>query len=213
MSPPDKPEVPSTKDKAIAALIEQLSDTELQVRENAAREIFSLGLARAAAVAAEWLRDKEIASCFVFEDSMANPKFPRATAGVAVEPEAFDRIRAANGSPQLADVPPDLDAKEFELHAGRDVRLDILTTRDMRGGGAIARFLQKHGAGIQQVELDVRDVDRATQLLRERFGLVPVYADARSGAEGTRVNFFLVATKDGGRLLFELVQTSPSAAG
>lgn len=212
MSPLDKPAVPSTKDKTLAALIEQLSASEPEVRNNAARKIFSRGFARAAAVAAEWLRDKEIASCFVFDDSMANPKFPCTTVGIAVEPEMFNRIHAANGSPRLADVPPDLDAKEFELHAGSDTRLDILTTRDMRGGGAIARFLQKHGAGIQQVELDVRDVDRATQLLRERFGLVPVYADARPGAEGTRVNFFLIAAEDGGKLLVELVQTPPGAA-
>lgn len=197
----------NTKDEAVAALIEQLSDTESQVRENAAREIFSRGLTRAVAVAVEWLRDQEIANCFVFDDSRASQKFPRTTVGIAVEPEVFDRIRAANGLPRLANVPPDLDAKEFELHAVEGVRLDVLTTRDKRGGGAIARFLQKRGEGIQQAELDVRDVDRATQLLRERFGLVPVYGEARSGAESTRVNFFLLAGGEGEKLLIELVQT------
>lgn len=206
MFPPDRPEVPNTKDKDVAALTEQLDGTELLVREKAVREIFSRGFTRAAAIATEWLRDREIADCFVFEASRAGGKFPRTTVGIAVGPETFERIRAANGSPPLADVPPDLDAKEFELHAGEDARLDVLTTRDVRGAGAIARFLQKRGAGIQQVELEVRDVDRATELLRGRFRLTPRYPAARSGADGTRVNFFLIASGEGGKLLIELVQ-------
>jgi hypothetical protein len=204
MSPPDKPEVPSTKD--IAALIERLGDSDVSVREKAAREIFLRGFARAAAVTAEWLRDREIADCFVFDDSKSGAKFPRTTVGIAVQPESFEWIRQANGSPQLADVPPDLDAKEFELHAAEDVRLDVLTTREVQGGGAIARFLQKHGPGIQQVELEVHKMDRVTELLHARFGLAPVYAEPRAGADGTCVNFFLVASEEGGKLLIELVQ-------
>lgn len=207
MSLPDKPVVPSIKDKAIAALIAQLCDSELRLRQSAAREIFSRGFAPVVVVAGEWLRDQEIANCFVFDDLGTMAKFPRTTVGIAVEPLIFDRIRAANGSPPLADVPPDLDAKEFKLHAGVEARLDVLTSRDMQSAGAIARFLRKHGAGIQQVELDVRDVHRVTRLLQERFGLVPVYAEARSGAEGTRVNFFLVPKREGGKLLIELVET------
>ena len=46
------------------------------------------------------------------------------------------------------------------------VHLDILTTKAPGGNGAIARFLEKFGEGIQQVELDVTDVDRATEILR-----------------------------------------------
>ena len=52
----------------------------------------------------------------------------------------------------LADVPPDQDALEFEIEFPTGVRLDILTTREPAGAGAIARFLQKFGEGIQQVE-------------------------------------------------------------
>lgn len=207
MFPPDKPEVPGTKADDIPALIERLCAAELSLREQAARELFSQGFAGAVAVATEWLRDREIADCFIFHDSKPGAKFPRTTVGIAVASETFDQIRIANNSPQLADVPVDLDAKEFELHAGEDVRVDVLTTRDMRGGGAIARFLHKHGPGIQQVELEVRDVNRATDLLRTRFNLTPIYSEARQGADGTRVNFFLVATASGGKLLIELVQT------
>lgn len=124
------------------------------------------------------------------------------TVGVAVQPENFAKIRAAMGSPRLADVPPDQDAQEFELRFG-EARLDILTTR---GGGAIERFLEKFGEGIQQIEYPVKDVDRATQLLRERFALKPVYPETRRGANGTRVNFFLVTTPDGRKVLIELVE-------
>jgi hypothetical protein len=110
----------------------------------------------------------------------------------------------------LANVPPDLDAREFELHFAEGVRLDVLTTREDRGEGAIARFLRKFGEGIQQMELDVRDVKRATELLRSRFGVAAIYAEARRGADGTLVNFFLVADGKGGKLLVELVE-SPTA--
>jgi hypothetical protein len=206
MSLPDKPVVPSTKDDSIAGLIAQLSGADARARESAACEIFLRGFARVTAVADEWFRDGEIANCFVFDDAIARTTFPRTTVGIAVEPEVFDRIRAANGSPRLADVPSDLDAKEFELHGGQDARLDVLTTRDANGDGAIARFLQKHGAGIQQVELEVRDVERATELLRVRFGLASIYVKPRAGADGTRVNFFLVSGRDHRKVLIELVQ-------
>ena len=85
-------------------------------------------------------------------------------------------------------------------------RLDILTTKAPGGGGAIARFLEKFGEGIQQVELEVTDVDRATEILRKRFQLEPVYPATRPGADGTRVNFFLVSTADNKKVLVELVE-------
>ena len=108
----------------------------------------------------------------------------------------------------MADVPPDQDAKEFELHFSSGVQLDILTTRQTDGGGAIARFLQKFGEGIQQIELLTRDVDRVTEILRERFELEPIYPATRAGADGTRVNFFLAPTPQGKKVLIELVEAS-----
>jgi hypothetical protein len=197
----------------LAALIEQLCDRDPAVRGRAAGEIFARGRERAARCASEWLRDAELAACFLLErfehseHSGLPPKFPRTTVGVAVHPPTFERILTANGDPRMAKVPPDLDAKEFELHFDAGVRLDILTTRDKGGGGAIARFLAKFGEGIQQVELSVRNVDRATELLRDRFGATPVFSESRSGADGTRVNFFLVADGEAGKLLIELVES------
>ena len=134
----------------------------------------------------------------------------KTTVGIAVLPETFDKIRAANGSPPLADAPADQDVVEFELEFsdGRRLmlRLDILTTKAPGGNGAIARFLEKFGEGIQQVEIDVTDVDRATEILRTRFKVEPIYPATRAGANGTRVNFFLVTAHDNKKLLVELVE-------
>ncbi len=126
--------------------------------------------------------------------------------GIAVPPDDFERIRAAHGSPPLAEVPPDQDAREFELQFEDHAALDILTARDPGGTGAIARYLQKFARGIQQVELSVRNVDRATEILRARFGVEPVYPATRPGAGGTRVNFFLVPTHANQKVLMELVE-------
>ena len=92
-----------------------------------------------------------------------------------------------------ADVPPDQDAEEFELHFPDGISLDVLTTREPGGSGAIARYLSKFGEGIQQVEYRCSDVDCATSLLQLEFGVAPVYPHPRPGADGTRINFFLVA--------------------
>jgi hypothetical protein len=129
-------------------------------------------------------------------------------AGIAVEPDHFEKIRVANNSPRLADVPPDQDAKEFELHFGGHVALDILTAGDRARSGPIARFLERAGEGIQQVEVYVRDVDRATKILQDKFNLKPVYSAPRSGAGGTRVNFFLAQAPRGEKTLIELVEAA-----
>jgi hypothetical protein len=128
--------------------------------------------------------------------------------GIAVHPETFQKIRAANNSPRLAQVPADQDAQEFELHLDASIEFDILTTREPGGPGAISRFLQKFGEGIQQIEIYVRDVDRATEILRARFALAPLYPATRAGADGTRVNFFLASGPDAKKVLIELVEAA-----
>jgi hypothetical protein len=188
----------------MASLILGLSDADPLRREETAAKVFRRGSELARSAAEKWAADPQLARTFILKDS----HFPQTTIGLAVEPENFDRIRAANGSPRLADVPPDQDAEEFELHFSSGVQLDILTARQTDGGGAIARFLQKFGEGIQQVELLTRDVDRATEILRERFDLEPVYPVTRAGADGTRVNFFLAPTPQGKKVLIELVEAS-----
>jgi hypothetical protein len=184
------------------SLVRGLSSASPPEREAAAREIFCRGSELARAASQKWMADAELSGTFVLSDG----RFPETTVGVAVEPETFESIRAANDAARLADVPPDQDAKEFELRFGPEVRLDILTTQQPGGKGAIARYLQKFGEGIQQIELLTRDVDRASEILRARFGLEPLYPATRSGADGSRVNFFLVPGPTGKKVLVELVE-------
>jgi len=188
----------------VAALIGQLASADSSTREKAAAELFRRGDELARAAAGNWLADPDFARLMVLDAS----QFPEVTVGIAVSATGFERIRAANHAPRLAGVPPDQDAKEFELHFPQGVRLDVLTTRDLSGSGAIARYLQKFGEGIQQIELLTRDVDRATEILRFRFGVQPIYPSTRPGADGTRVNFFLAATAGGAKVLIELVETA-----
>jgi hypothetical protein len=127
---------------------------------------------------------------------------------LAVERETFANIRAANGNPRLASGPPDQDAEEFELHFPDGISLDILTTREPGGSGAIARYLAKFGEGIQQVEFRCLDVDRATSILKEKFDVIAIYPATRAGADGTRVNFFLVPSPGTGKVLIEFYEAA-----
>ena len=188
----------------MVSLIRRLGQADVSQRQKAAATIFQQGVDLAGASTTKWLADAQLAALFVHSESDSLV----ATVGLAVVREDFDRIRTAGGSPRLADVPPDQDTEEFELHFGHGVRLDILTTKDPRGPGAIARFLQKFGEGIQQIEYLVRNVDHATEILRKRFNLDPIYAKTRAGADGTRVNFFLAPTMQGKKVLIELVEAA-----
>jgi hypothetical protein len=147
----------------------------------------------------QWFADAEFRK-------LISVRGPLLTVGVAVQPAQFEAIRRRAGQVRLAQAPPDQDVLEFELQFPHGVRLDVLTTRDPAGDGAIARFLARFGAGIQQIECEVRDVARATGLIRSRFGIEPVYPETRAGADGARVNFFLAPAAAGRKVLIELVE-------
>jgi hypothetical protein len=185
----------------VAQLVARLADADAAARESAALALYQQGCALADAATIGWRREAELAALLA-----GSP-----TVGIAVQPRNFEKIHAAFGSPRLAEVPPDQDAREFEVHAGA-ARLDILTTRAVPGSaataGAIAKFLEKFGEGIQQVEFPVHSVDRATELLRARFSLQPIYPQTRDGADRTRVNFFLPSTPEGRKVLIELVESA-----
>jgi hypothetical protein len=183
----------------IAALLARLGGPDAADRERAAAEIFRQGCAAAEPVLKQWFADAE------FRALIAG-RGPLLTVGVAVEPAQFEEIRRRSGPVRLAQAPPDQDVREFELQFPHGVRLDVLTTRDPAGDGAIARFLARFGAGIQQIECEVRDVARATGLIRSRFGIEPVYPETRAGADGARVNFFLAPAAAGRKVLIELVE-------
>lgn len=72
----------------------------------------------------------------------------------------------------------------------------------------IARFLDRHGPGIQQLAYRVRDIEAVSVLLRER-GVRLLYESPRRGTAGSRVNF--VHPKDAGGVLVELVEPAPTA--
>jgi hypothetical protein len=179
---------------------DRLASRDSAERKAAAEEIFRTGQRLAERATAGWSNDGDFIS-------LLGPA-PKMTVGVAVGRAMFEQIRKANGSPRLAEVPPDQDAEEFELHFAGGVSLDVLTSKTAGGKGAIARYLARFGEGIQQVEFLCTNVDRATQILRERFGIAPIYAETRPGADGTRVNFFLVATPEHERVLIELYEKS-----
>jgi hypothetical protein len=182
-----------------ANLIAGLSSADAREREQAAHELFRRGCASAEPILAKWFADQEFRA-------LARSGNTLLTVGVAVQPERFAAIRAKSGAPPLADMPPDQDAEEFMLSYAHGVRLDILTTREKSGQGALARFLARFGEGIQQIECDVRDICRATDILRKRFGLEPIYAETHAGADGTKVNFFLIPVQEGRKVLIELVE-------
>ena len=187
----------------LAQFIADLSSADASRRLAAANEIYRLGRAAAGSAISDWWTENELAALLLGPN-------PAITVGLAVQRDTFGRIRIANGTPRLAEVPPDQDAEEFELHFTDGISLDILTTREPGGSGAMAKYLAKIGEGIQQVEYRCADIDRAAQILKEKFQVAPVYPATRAGADGTRVSFFLVASPDGGKVLIELYEGKSS---
>ncbi|MGB7846822.1 MAG: hypothetical protein WBL63_14495 [Candidatus Acidiferrum sp.] len=182
--------------------IEGMSSSDPEVRVASATEIHHLGRGLLDHAVYPWWSDAELSS-------LLDGGNPKVTVGLAVVPERFERIHEASGSPRLADMPPDQDAQEFELHLPGGLSMDVLTSKDPDGSGAIAKYLKKFGEGIQQVEFRCKDVDRATQILREKFAMKAVYPATRPGADGTRINFFLVSAPAAGKVLIELYEPSP----
>jgi len=195
-------------------LIGRLADRDPAERAITASQLFAAGLARLYSSLRTWQEDKDFQELLIRKnygsDKPIVPFFASLTVGIAVLPKTFEKIRNANDSVPLADAPADQDVLEFELEFKDSglphLRLDILTTKAPGGNGAIARFLEKFGEGIQQVEIDVTDVNRATEILRAHFDVPPIFPAARAGANGTRMNFFLVTASDNKKLLVELVE-------
>jgi len=183
----------------LGTAITNLSSAESSVRLAAAEEVYRLGRATGGSAVSAWWEESELSALLLGPN-------PVITVGLAVQRDTFGRIRVANETPRLAQVPPDQDAEEFELHFGKEISLDVLTTREPGGSGVIAKYLAKFGEGVQQVEYRCANVDRATQVLKDKFRVSPVYPETRAGADGTRVNFFLMASPDGGKVLIELYE-------
>jgi len=188
-----------TSSTQLTKAIEGLSAADQNMRADAAEEIFRGGRELALRAVETWLSEAELARLLLGEAR-------EITVGVAVGREKFAKIRTANAVSRLAEVPSEQDAEEFELHFPGGVTLDILTSRAPGADGAIAKYLAKFEEGIQQVEFRCLDVDRATEILKEKFGVKAVYPETRPGADGTRVNFFLVEVPEGRKILIELYE-------
>ncbi len=132
-----------------AQCIARLSSSKASEREEAARELFRQGCAAAEPALRNWFANPEFRA-------LLRAGKPLLTVGIAVTPAHFEQIRASCGQPRLAEMPPGHDAREFEIEFAHGVRIDVLTALNVRGDGAIARFLERFGEGIQQVECNVR---------------------------------------------------------
>jgi hypothetical protein len=188
--------------EALERALENMSAGDSETRVAAATEIHHVGRGMADHAVYPWWSDAELSR-------LLGGGSPFVTVGLAVSPERFTKIREANGLPRLAEVPPDQDAMEFELHFPGGLAMDILTSKDATGSGAIAKFLRNLGEGIQQIEFRCEDVSRAMQILHDKFGVTAIYPEARPGADGTRVNFFLVSAPRAPKVLIELYETAP----
>ena len=79
----------------------------------------------------------------------------------------------------------------------------------LRPDSSIAKFLDRHGPGLQQVAYRVDDVAAACASLRER-GVRLLYDEPKRGTAGSRINF--IHPKDAGGVLVELVEPAPVGA-
>ncbi len=73
----------------------------------------------------------------------------------------------------------------------------------LRPDSALRRFLDRRGPGLQQLAYRVTDIERASELLRNK-GVRLLYDAPRPGTRGSRINF--VHPKDAGGVLIELVE-------
>ncbi|HTC40361.1 MAG TPA: hypothetical protein VK703_02250 [Candidatus Acidoferrales bacterium] len=197
---------------SIARWIQDLAGSDARLKSESGMRLYLAGVNLCTPLLSRWVSDPEFRN-LTLPGAPADATHARfgpsaIVVGIAVQPETFQKIRIANNSPRLAHVPTDQDAQEFELHLDASTEFDILTTSEPGGRGAISRFLQKFGEGIQQIEIYVRDVDRATEILRTRFTQEPLYPATRPGADGTRVNFFLATGPDAKKVLIELVEAA-----
>src|SRR5208282_1491323 len=163
--------------EAFLRAIAGMTSADSEVRVVSATEIYRTGRALADHAVFPWWDDEELYK-------LLEGNNPHLTVGLAVQPDRFEKIREASGSPRLAEIPADQDAREFEIHLPGGLSMDILTSRDAAGSGAIAKFLHK-------------------------FGIAPVFPATRTGADGTRINFFLVSAPSANKVLIELYEPAP----
>ena len=125
----------------IAQWIHDLAGSDERARIESAMRLYLAGVSLCTPLLSRWVSDPEFRELTLpgrpTGEAHARPQPSAIIVGIAVRPETFQHIRAANNSPRLADVPADQDALEFELHLDASLEFDILTTREP---GGPARF-------------------------------------------------------------------------
>jgi methylmalonyl-CoA/ethylmalonyl-CoA epimerase len=94
--------------------------------------------------------------------------------------------------------------REAMMDAGNGSCVQLLAP--LTPESTIARFLDRHGPGIQQVAYRVDDIEHVAAVLRER-GMRLLYDESKRGTSNSRVNF--VHPRDAGGVLVELVEPAP----
>jgi len=82
-----------------------------------------------------------------------------------------------------------------------DSTIQLLASTDPTS--AIARFLESHGAGVQQLAYRVKDIDLAMKAVSE-LGMRLLYSSPQRGTADSRINF--IHPRDCGGVLVELVE-------
>lgn len=95
--------------------------------------------------------------------------------------------------------------REAMLKAPNSDQIQLLAPANEQS--IITKFLERSGAGVQQLALQVTDVRLASDRLRA-IGLALVYDEPQPGGNGTLINF--VHPKSCGGVLLELVEVQPN---
>jgi methylmalonyl-CoA/ethylmalonyl-CoA epimerase len=117
--------------------------------------------------------------------------FYRDTFGLTLVHEEINEDQGVREAMMATGRPPELGATQVQLLA------------PISPDSPLARFLDRHGPGVQQVAYRVDDVEATAKALRDK-GLRVLYDEPRRGTAGSRVNF--VHPKDAGGVLVELVE-------
>jgi methylmalonyl-CoA/ethylmalonyl-CoA epimerase len=97
---------------------------------------------------------------------------------------------------------PDQGVREAMMAVGQSGTC-VQLLAPLSDASPIAKFLDRHGPGLQQVAYRVDDIVEVCATLRER-GVRLVYEEPRRGTAGSRINF--VHPKDAGGVLVEIVE-------
>lgn len=113
----------------------------------------------------------------------------------------FELILGASGSGAIA--VPDQGVNVVFLGTGA-TRLELI--EPARPDTGVARFIEKHGAGLHHIAIRVPDLAATLHALAER-GVPLIDREPRPGAHGGRIAFLHPRAASG--VLIELVETAP----